>query len=78
MTDQDAFAFKPLTANTFVVVSTSQHVALLTRARQRFHIYINNVKRLSHQIAVRLPVLSPVVDFVMTVRKKHMRDRCGD
>lgn len=78
MTDQDAFAFKPLAANTLVVARASQHVALLTRARQSFHICINNVKRLSHQIAVRLSVLSPVVDFVMTVWKKHMRDGCGD
>lgn len=74
MTDQDAFAFKPLAANTFVVACVSQPVALFTRARQSFHICINNVKRLSDQIAV----LSPVVDFVMTVWKKHMRDRCGD
>ncbi len=74
MTDQDAFAFKPLAANTFVVACASQHVALFTRARQSFHICINNVKRLSDQIAV----LSPVVDLVMTVWKKHMRDRCGD
>lgn len=78
MTDQDVFAFKPLAASTFVVASVSQHVALLKRARQSFHICINIVKRLSHQITLRLPVLSPVVDFVMTVWKRHMRDECSD
>lgn len=74
MTDQDVFAFKPLVANTFAVC---ERVA----ARSLAHASAAELSHLHKQCQTAvtsnssaLPVLSPVVDFVMTVWKKHMRD----